>query len=131
MQEPIRAADNSSFQPCSFTNVPNLDNGVARSGVNGPLMVGSSSERFCYAEVLSMMLKKCHERRAHDFNDLVVFGTFVGSKIPVCCGFVCSMSDGRASRSLEVCAHARGIRESRSRSANLSTHVRHGRKACR
>ena len=32
--------------PDSFTNEPNFDRGVAKSGVNGPLIVGSSSDRF-------------------------------------------------------------------------------------
>lgn len=47
MHDPMRLAENSSFQPCSLMNVPNFDKGVAKSGVNGPLIVGSSSERFC------------------------------------------------------------------------------------
>jgi hypothetical protein len=46
VQEPIRPAEISFFHPFSSMKVPNLDNGVERSGVNGPLMVGSSSERF-------------------------------------------------------------------------------------
>lgn len=51
MQDPINAAENSSFQPLSSTNLPNCERGVARSGVNGPLIVGSSSERFFKGQV--------------------------------------------------------------------------------
>ena len=47
MQDPIKPAEISSFQPWDLTNSPNFDIGVAKSGVKGPLIVGSSSERFC------------------------------------------------------------------------------------
>lgn len=46
MQEPIKLAETSSFQPFSFTKLPNLDIGVAKSGVNGPFNIGSNSDRF-------------------------------------------------------------------------------------
>jgi hypothetical protein len=46
VQDPMRLAESSFFHPFSLTNAPNFDKGVARSGVNGPLIVGSSSDRF-------------------------------------------------------------------------------------
>ena len=46
VQDPISPAENSSFHPFSLTKCPNFDIGVARSGVKGPLIVGSISERF-------------------------------------------------------------------------------------
>ena len=47
VQDPISPAENSSFHPFFLMKAPNFDIGVARSGVKGPLMVGSMSERFC------------------------------------------------------------------------------------
>lgn len=41
----------SSFHPFSWMKEPNFESGVARSGVKGPLIVGSSSERFYYSTV--------------------------------------------------------------------------------
>ena len=55
----MRAAENSSFQPFSSANLANFDRGVARSGVNGPLMVGSRSERFCGK--LSQQYRECRK----------------------------------------------------------------------
>ena len=46
VQDPISPAENSSFHPFSLMKFPNFDIGVARSGVKGPLIVGSISERF-------------------------------------------------------------------------------------
>ncbi len=46
VHEPIRLAEIASFHPLLLTVSLNLDRGVARSGVNGPLMVGSSSDKF-------------------------------------------------------------------------------------
>lgn len=46
VHDPMSPAEISSFHPCSFTNDPNFDSGVARSGVNGPLTVGSRSDKF-------------------------------------------------------------------------------------
>jgi hypothetical protein len=46
VHDPMRPAEISSFHPCSLTTEPNFERGVAKSGVKGPLMVGSSSERF-------------------------------------------------------------------------------------
>ena len=46
VQDPISPAENSSFHPLSFMKFANFDIGVARSGVKGPLIVGSISERF-------------------------------------------------------------------------------------
>lgn len=46
VHDPIKPADNSSAHPCSFTKSANLESGVAKSGVKGPLIVGSSSDRF-------------------------------------------------------------------------------------
>jgi hypothetical protein len=46
VHDPMSAADISSFQPCSFTKDPNFDKGVDKSGVKGPLIVGSSSDKF-------------------------------------------------------------------------------------
>jgi len=45
VQEPMRPADNSSLHPFSAMNEANLDRGVAKSGVKGPLIVGSTLER--------------------------------------------------------------------------------------
>lgn len=45
MHEPMSPALSSSFHPFFFTKAPNCDNGVARSGVNGPLIVGSSFDK--------------------------------------------------------------------------------------
>jgi hypothetical protein len=52
VQDPIKPAENSSFQPCSETIDANLEIGVAKSGVKGPLIVGSSCDR-SYVESLS------------------------------------------------------------------------------
>jgi len=41
----MRPADSSSLHPFSLTNEANLDKGVAKSGVKGPLIVGSTLER--------------------------------------------------------------------------------------
>ena len=49
VQEPMRETLSSCGQLFFLTSAANLDNGVARSGVNGPLIWGSSSERFCMA----------------------------------------------------------------------------------
>lgn len=46
VHDPIKPADNSSDHPCSFTKSPNFESGVAKSVVKGPLIVGSSSDRF-------------------------------------------------------------------------------------
>jgi hypothetical protein len=46
VHEPIRLADRSSFHPDSLTKLPNFDRGVAKSGVKGPLIVGSSFDKF-------------------------------------------------------------------------------------
>lgn len=46
VHEPMRPAESSSFQLLDETNEANLDRGVERSGVKGPLRCGSSSERF-------------------------------------------------------------------------------------
>jgi hypothetical protein len=46
VHDPISAAEKSSFHPCSLMNAPNFDKGVAKSGVKGPLIVGSSSDKF-------------------------------------------------------------------------------------
>ena len=43
----MRPAENSSFHPCDPMKEPNLERGVAKSGVNGPFIVGSMSARFC------------------------------------------------------------------------------------
>ncbi len=45
VQDPIRPTLSSSGQPLVLTASLNLEMGVARSGVKGPLMWGSSSER--------------------------------------------------------------------------------------
>ena len=45
VQEPMRPADSSSFHPFSLTKEANFDKGVAKSGVKGPLIVGSTLER--------------------------------------------------------------------------------------
>jgi hypothetical protein len=47
VQEPMRATFNSVGQPFFTTSSLNLEMGVARSGVKGPLICGSNSERFC------------------------------------------------------------------------------------
>ena len=47
VHDPIRPAESSSFHPCALTKPPNFESGVARSGVKGPLTVGSSSDKFC------------------------------------------------------------------------------------
>lgn len=47
VQEPMRATLSSAGQLFFSTSCLNLEMGVARSGVKGPLMWGSSSERFC------------------------------------------------------------------------------------
>ena len=46
MQEPMSAEDRVVGYLFSLRNEPKEESGVARSGVNGPLRWGSSSERF-------------------------------------------------------------------------------------
>lgn len=46
VHDPMSAAEKSSFHPCSSMKAPNFDKGVAKSGVKGPLIVGSSSDKF-------------------------------------------------------------------------------------
>lgn len=46
MQEPISPTFRSAGQPFFSTASLNFETGVARSGVKGPLMWGSSSDRF-------------------------------------------------------------------------------------
>lgn len=74
MHDPIRPAEISSFQPWDLTNSPNFDIGVARSGVKGPLIVGSSSERFYeYIEDGN----PCQNSVTYYFNDVVVLSILV------------------------------------------------------
>ena len=46
VQEPIRATFSSEGQPFFTTSSLNLEIGVARSGVKGPLIWGSNSDKF-------------------------------------------------------------------------------------
>src|SRR5690348_6418808 len=45
VHEPINPTSNFSGQPFSFTAAANFEIGHARSGVNGPLMCGSNSDK--------------------------------------------------------------------------------------
>ena len=47
VQEPMRATFSSEGQPFFTTSSLNLEIGVARSGVKGPLICGSNSDKFC------------------------------------------------------------------------------------
>lgn len=66
VHDPIRPADSSSFQPCSLTKSPNFESGVARSGVKGPLMVGSSSDKFYDRENHRQQGSKTIVKTLHD-----------------------------------------------------------------
>lgn len=74
VHDPMRPAENSSFQPCDLTNEANWDTGVAKSGVKGPLIVGSRSERFCDEQSANLGYIST---LTHYFNYFIVFGTLV------------------------------------------------------
>ena len=46
VQLPINPTETSRGQPFSFATSPIFEIGVARSGVNGPLICGSNSDKF-------------------------------------------------------------------------------------
>ena len=112
VHEPIRPAEISSFQPCSFTNAPNFDSGVARSGVNGPLIVGSKSDRFYRSHSRLVDAAECKVLGAtHYLDDLVVLRTLVRGQEATGSGLVGGACNGAAAGCLEVRAHVGGVRE--------------------
>ena len=76
VQDPMSPAENSSFQPCSSINDPNLDSGVARSGVKGPLIVGSSSDR-SWEKVNRISFFWPSITNTDNVDDLIIFSTFI------------------------------------------------------
>jgi hypothetical protein len=91
VHDPIRAEERVVGYLFSLRKVGNLDRGVARSGVNGPLRWGSSSERF-FAGQLSWLLLS--SGLTYDLDDLVVLGALVRFKEASTSRVVCGVGYG-------------------------------------
>ena len=127
VQEPIRLAEILSSQPFSCTNDANLDKGVARSGVKGPLIVGSMLDKSCWREMARQ--KKNKDECTHDLNQFIVLGTSIGTQEPFSSGFISGASDWTPSRRVEISLHTRRVREGGCRCAHFRPHVGDCRKA--
>jgi hypothetical protein len=122
VHDPISATFKSAGQSFFFTSSANLEMGVARSGVNGPLIWGSSSERFypkSLAFIHSILIKD-----AHNLNHLIILGTLVRNQVVA--ESLCVFRDFRTLGGIEVVDHAAIEGEQARRSADFSTHVTDG-----
>ena len=118
VQEPMRPTLRSAGQSFFLTSSANLEIGVARSGVKGPLMWGSSSDRF-YNESKHQVLRG--ETGTYDVDHLVVIGALV--RLEVVLKGLRVVRDIRALRRVQVVDHARVEGEKRGRCADFGTHV--------
>ena len=96
--------------------------GVARSGVKGPLMWGSSSDKFY--EYVSTRGEYEYLKVTYDFDFLVVLSTLVGSQIVR--EALSVLSNIATTSCLEVVGHTVVEGEHRGGSTNLGTHVTDG-----
>ena len=123
VQEPIKATLSSVGQSFLTTSSLNLEIGVAKSGVKGPLMWGSSSDRFYKRSVRSVCTTRL-STETHDLDALVVLGTLISLQVVLeSLGIV---GDSLATGSVEVVDHAVVEGEDGRRRANLGTHVANG-----
>ncbi len=123
VHDPMRATFRSVGQPFFTTSSLNFEIGVARSGVKGPLMCGSNSDRF-YDEK-SLVSGERPSCLTHDINNLVVFGVLVRTQVvrkPLCI-----FGNFRTFGGIQVVPHAFVERENGSRSTNFRTHVANSR----
>lgn len=77
MHDPMRAEERVVGYWLELRKEENEERGVARSGVNGPLRCGSSSERFYDHDQLNQLLALLIECYTHNLDDLVVLRSLV------------------------------------------------------
>ena len=120
VQEPIRATFNSAGQPFFTTSSLNLEMGVARSGVKGPLICGSKSERF-YKEKRKSVTEKHPWGQSHNINDLIVLCALIRAQ--VVCESLGIFGDIGAFGRIQIVRHASVKWEERSCRTNFRTHI--------
>lgn len=109
VHDPINPAVNSSFQPCSLMNEPNFETGVARSGVKGPLIVGSRVDRSYERD--EHLREHDDKGGTYDFHDVIPFRSFIPIKEASSLSIVCRSSDRCSSGGDEIVPHGRGVWE--------------------
>jgi hypothetical protein len=124
VHEPMRPTLSSEGHECFLTSAANLEMGVARSGVKGPLMWGSSSLRFYPMSARPLPRFSEQVRATHNLDALVVLAVLVGLEVVVELLGVAGL--GGTAGSLEVLGHAVVEGEERSGRTDLGTHVTDG-----
>lgn len=97
---------------------------MAKSGVKGPLMWGSSSERFYVTQVVSENVLAKEPRISYNLDNLIVLGTLI--RLQVVLELLGVVGDVTTLRGAEIITHTAVVREERSGSSNFSTHVADG-----
>lgn len=141
VHDPIRPAVSAGDHLFSWMKEENLESGVERSGVKGPLRWGSRSERFWkgrgggrgrvevrteFKLVSTASRRRQNDGSTHDLDDLVVLGPLVSSEEALRSGLVGGFGDSGSTGRVEVRAHVGSVGEGRGGGANLSSHVGNG-----